>query len=198
MKNKKTVKSIIALCLAVVCCLALAACGNSGDGNAAAAAPSAIYVGGSTAYSEPAPGYALTDTVTETLQLFADGTYVLTVSDLSMTVADSGVLSQFHTTLMGHYTAGDVDTDTGYRTVTLTDTTKVYASGDIYNMYTKKESMKTEVWSDDSSLTDAEKKDLMDTFGISNVKIEVNAADNTFEVFTFNTTGLVDMESSVW
>ena len=138
MKTKKTVKSIIALCLAVVCCLALAACGNSGDGNAAATAPSAIYVGGSTAYSEPAPGYALTDT------------------------------------------------------------TKVYASGDIYNMYTKKESMKTEVWSDDSSLTDAEKKDLMDTFGISNVKIEVNAADNTFEVFTFNTTGLVDMESSVW
>lgn len=197
MKNLKTVKSIIALCLAVVCCLALTACGDGG-GNAGAAAPVAIYTGSNTSYSVPAPGYEMAGCITENLQLYADGTYLLTVTDVSQTVADNGMLSLFHTTIMGNYTAGDVDEDTGYRTVTLTDTTKVYASGDIYNMYTKKESIKTEVWSDDASLSAAEKDELMNSFGISNVKIEVNTADNTFTVFDFNTNAIVDLESSVW
>lgn len=196
----KTVKSIIALCLAMVCCLSLAACGNSGDNKAgaAAAAPTAVYAGGNTTYSEPAPGYALTEATTETIQLYEDGTYLLTVTQTSQTIADGGYLSLFHTSVMGHYTSTDVDADTGYRTVTLTDTTKVYASGDIYNMYMKKETIKTEIWSDDASLTDAEKTELMDTFGISNVTFDVNAADNTFKPFDFNGSGIVDLEHSVW
>ena len=194
----KNLKTVIALCLALACCFALAACGNNDSGNAAAAAPLAIYTGGTTSYSEPAPGYALTGATTENLQLFADGTYLLTITDVSQTAADGALLSLFHTTLIGHYTAGDVNTDTGYRTVTLTDTTKVYASGDIYNMYMKKESIRTEIWSDDPSLSDAEKAELMDTFGISNVTIEVNAQDNTFDTFEFNSFGIVDMNSSVW
>lgn len=185
--------AILSLAAALVCGVTLAGCSGGGS-----SAPDEVYTGSKATYSEPAPGYAITQTMTQNLSVYSDGTYELIVTDLSMTTSGS-LLSLFHTTLVGNCTVGEVDEDTGYRTITLVDTTKVYASGDIYNMYEKRDDVPTETWSDDSSLTDEQEALLLELFSIENVAVEVNTADNTFEVFTYTASNaIVDMNSSIY
>lgn len=185
--------AIMSLAVALVCGVTLAGCSGGGSST-----PDEVYTGSKAAYSEPAPGYAITQTMTQNLSVYSDGTYELIVTDLSMTTGGS-LLSLFHTTLVGSCTIGEVDEDTGYQTITLIDTAKVYASGDIYNMYQKRDDVPTEIWSDDASLTDEQESLLLDLFGIENIAVEVNTADNTFDTFTYSASNaLADTSSSVW
>lgn len=198
-KKLKNITATLAIALlAALCCIGLTACGDNTNGSTAAgkAHPTEIYSGCSVRHYDAVPGvgYYMNESTNETLYLYADGTYSLTVIFTSIHDGDSTPTTMTHTTVEGEYTASAVDADTGYKTIKLINSKRVYAGGGMGGSDSWGEGMKGLVWSDDASLTATEKENLMTVFKIENLELEVNVDDNTLDYHDFGmayTAGLI-------